>query len=240
DSVDTVVWQDADPAVLLQGGGERMTALRQWIRNGGKLVVTARSEWQSLEPLFDLLPVTPTGAVELPDLAPLWGIVAAHRGRSDLNPQQWLGIPGPFRYIAGAPRPEAIVEDWFAYERPGELGGTDSGTVPLLARRPEGFGSVTWLALDLSNSSVFRSSARQSAGWSILWAQILGLGDGPVVNPSDQERIRHTAREARDLGYALLPGSRLAGRSVALVTVALVFFIIYWLIAGPGLYFYLV
>src|SRR5688500_10452343 len=49
DGVDTIVWQDADPSILLEGGGERMIALRQWIKAGGKLIVSARSQWQTTE-----------------------------------------------------------------------------------------------------------------------------------------------------------------------------------------------
>jgi hypothetical protein len=241
--VDTIVWQDADPAVLLQGGGEKMLALRQWIQSGGKLVVAAPSVWQNLEPFFDILPVTPTGAVDQQDLSSLLSIVRSTPGGARLPIQPWTiaetEADGPFRYTLSEPKPDAIVEHWFSYERQDELGGTQEGEAPLIARRPEGFGSVTWFGLDITNPEVGGQPNMRPAGWSIIWAELLGVGEQPYVDPNDDLKNRFQAREYRDLGYSLLQGSRLAGRSVALVTVALVFFIAYWLIAGPGLYFYL-
>lgn len=241
DSVEAIVWQDADPALLAAGAGERMDALRQWVQRGGKLIVTARGEWQSLEPFFDLLPVTPTGAVEIGNLAPLQAIVSDNLGRGDRTQilRTWRKAPGPFRYILSTPKPDTIVESTFAYEVPSDLGGSIAGEAPFMARRTEGFGSVTFLALDFSNRNLAGLPNQRTTGWSTIWNEVLGLGDQPLLDLSNQDRAEFEAREHRDLGNALLPGSRLAGRSVALVTVALVFFIAYWLIAGPGLYFYL-
>ena len=258
DGVSAVVWQDADPAVLTQGAGERMTALRQWVRGGGHLVVTARAEWQSLEAFGDLLPVTPTGASEEPDLTPLLPLVEGGRGRVPLAP--WRQARGPFRFILSTAKPETLVEQTFPYgpapaTRAAEsdaVGGVEGGvaegadkskdarpTAPLLARMPYGFGCVTWVALDPSNRNVLGPPANRTAGWSGFWSTVFGTGDTPILNPNQLEKARFDARQFQDLGAALLPGTRLAGRSVALVTIALVFFVAYWLIAGPGLYFFL-
>ena len=256
DGVDAVIWQDADPAGLEAGGGERLDALRQWVRGGGKLIVTARSEWQSLEPFSDLLPVTPTGAVELPNLVPLQTMVLQGLASGSTTNGAALGlawrealaptrgsageVQPTVRYILSEAKVDALVESTFSYEQEAELGGKISGEAPFIARRPEGFGSVSFVAVDFSNPTLRGQPSRPTPGWSLIWDKVLGLGDQPILDPRNDVKDEHEARESRDLGYALLPGSRLAGRSVALVTVALVFFIAYWLIAGPGLYFYLV
>ena len=257
DGVDVVVWQDADPAVLAQGGGERLAALREWVREGGHLVITARAEWQALEAFGDLLPVTPTAADEQPDLAAFLPLLDNARG--PLPRAQWRQVKGPFRFVVSTPQPDALVEFSFPFgEAPPPPATTRSTTepadaaeavdvqeadrrprAPLLARRPYGFGAVTWLALDLSNRNVAGTGSNRTVGWSTIVARLLGTGDTPILAPSQDEKARYDAREFRDLGGALLPGTKLAGRSVALVTIALVFFIVYWLVAGPGLYFFL-
>src|SRR5690606_12985108 len=79
----------------------------------------------------------------------------------------------------------------------------------------------------------------RAEGWVHIWSAVLGTGDRPVLMPDERQRADHATREYVDLGDALGQGVRLAGKSVALVTVAMIFFIIYWLIAGPGLHFYL-
>ena len=248
DGVDVVVWQDADPNVIAQGGGERLAALREWVRQGGHLVITARAEWQTLEALGDLLPVTPTASSEQPDLTALLPLLSESRGRLPVAP--WAQAKGPFRFAVATAKPDALVEATFPYgtapatapaTRPdGTVEDVDSRPrAPLLARRPYGFGAVTWVATDLSNRNILGTNASKTVGWSLLWTRVFGLGDQPLLAPGNDDKARYDARDYRDLGGALLPGTRLAGRSVALVTIALVFFIAYWLVAGPGLYFFL-
>src|SRR5207248_10575119 len=42
-----------------------------------------------------------------------------------------------------------------------------------------------------------------------------------------------------DIGHSLLGAMELSSKSRALVSIAVVFFIAYWVVAGPGVYFYL-
>ena len=259
DGVDVVVWQDADPAVLAEGDGARLEALKAFVRRGGHLVITARSEWQTLEAFGDdLLPVTPTAAEPEETLENLLPLLANARQTPPLAPFQ-AGGAGPFRFIVSRAKPDAVVEQTFRYgeaepatAETDAAGGVEGGvaepnedeadtrpTAPLLARRPYGFGCVTWLALDLSNRNVLGTTTSRTSGWPVIWSRVLGSGDTPIINASPTEEDRYRFAGFKDLGESLLSGTRLAGRSAALVTIALVFFIAYWLLAGPGTYFYL-
>gem|GEM_PF-1519521 len=59
--VDAIVWDDANPAKLSQ---QQIDALTDWVRHGGKLLITAGRNWQMLagSGLASALPVTITGA----------------------------------------------------------------------------------------------------------------------------------------------------------------------------------
>ncbi len=157
----------------------------------------------------------------------------------------WSAAPGPFRYVLAAPRPDAVVEAWLEPEFVPEASSRElgdllpAGRAPLLVRRPLGFGSVTWLAVDLGNRNVAGLPDNETRGWTAFWAELLDVGDDPVLDPSESEQERHLRGALVDLSEGPSEATRLPGRGVALVTVALVFFIGYWLLAGPGLYFYL-
>ena len=246
DGVFAVVWQGADPADLLAGGGERMRALRQWVESGGRLVVTHRSDWQALQPIFELLPVTPVAAFGREDLLPLRDLGVDQAGTAGVGgTSAYEAAPGPFRYVVGVPKEEATVLRWmYPDDIPAatraELGDVlQDGRAPLAARGPFGFGSVTWLALDLGNRNVAGMPNDPTLGWSSIWARLLDTGDQPVLEPTEGEAALFDADGYRDLGRGPLGGARLPGKSVALVTLALVFFIAYWLLAGPGLYSWL-
>ena len=244
DGVSAVVWQDADPSVLLEGGGERLEALRQYVRDGGRLIVTHRADWQSLQPIFDLLPVSPAGDIERTDLRPLRDLALANaRNLRPIDVQPFAEADGPFRFVAAAPKPEAIVERWMT---PEDLEGAElpdgiapDGRLPLVARAPYGYGSVTWVAIDLGNPTLVAGSMQRARGWTGIWTSLLDVGEEPLYEGDERQKESFSTVAQRDFGAGLLNGTRLAGKSVALVTLALIFFIAYWLLAGPGLYFYL-
>ncbi len=58
DAVDAVVFANADPSELEQPTPERMRALREFVRQGGKLVICQPAGWERTLNFGDLLPVT--------------------------------------------------------------------------------------------------------------------------------------------------------------------------------------
>ncbi|MFQ5424994.1 MAG: hypothetical protein ACE5F9_13585 [Phycisphaerae bacterium] len=61
--VDAIVWDDADPGAL---SDQQIEALLDWVRQGGRLLLTSGSNWQTLakSPLARVLPVTINGVSE--------------------------------------------------------------------------------------------------------------------------------------------------------------------------------
>lgn len=74
DCVDAVLWLDADPAALHEGGDEKFRALEQFVRGGGHLVICQSPEWQRTLGMGELLPVTLSGTRTRADTAPLGSI----------------------------------------------------------------------------------------------------------------------------------------------------------------------
>ena len=56
---------------------------------------------------------------------------------------------------------------------------------------------------------------------------------------SDDQKAEFGNAQAVDVGYSLLSGMELQSKSAWLITLAVVFFIGYWLFAGPGVYAFL-
>lgn len=63
EAVDVIVWDDADPSTL---SPQQIQALVDWVRSGGRLLITAGRNWRMIaeSPLADALPVRLTGAEE--------------------------------------------------------------------------------------------------------------------------------------------------------------------------------
>lgn len=84
EAVDVIVWDDADPSTL---SPQQIQALVDWVRTGGRLLVTAGRNWRMLaeSPLADALPVRITGAEERKEAQEFLDIIAnePYAGRLD-------------------------------------------------------------------------------------------------------------------------------------------------------------
>ncbi len=234
DAVDAVVWLNADPAELKLGGDERYRALQAYVRRGGSLVICTPTDWQKLLGFADLLPVTISSAETKKDPDPL-RTIGRGRNADTLSATElrdgWDTLPGPFTLARATPKPTAHVVDWISWN-----GQNDQS--PWLVRAPVGAGVVTWVAQDLGDVSVTRALRN----WPRIWDHVLDLHNETIVVAIDTpDDVKFDFKESGmlDIGYSALSGLELTSKSMWLVTLAIVFFIAYWLLAGPGSYAYL-
>ncbi len=182
------------------------------------------------------LPARSSGMAASPDPTAGLGDAAAA-----VDPRVTAALPDRPR------RPPArgtVVEDWIdwsARPRP-----TPTPT-PYLARRAAGLGQVTWVAQPLT----VEAQPANADGWPYVWMHVFGWrSDAFVVPPSaagtPQDDRPGKLREDRykpgnplDLGFALFQNLNLDSKGALLIVLAIAFFIVYWVVAGPGTYGYL-
>ncbi len=235
DLLDTLVWTPGGGSVGISGSdpsdagfsSEAQAALREWIRRGGHLVVVLPAvggTWYD-SPLADLLPAL---EMERVDDAPV---------------PSWVGSPVPLpddltltHHVFAEPSvgQESYVsvllrEDGFNVAGPGR---------PMVVRQQVGTGAVTVVGLDLSDPRFPRQVIALPNG-SRLWRAILGWQSPAWTQQVLDDHVRNrtmTNPDFRDMVYQgefvprLIAMQRTA--SVAL-GVAIVLFVIYWLLAGP-------
>lgn len=258
DSIDAVVWLDANADDLDKNGAKRLAALEQYVRQGGNLVICQPAEVARIAALAPLLPV------ETKDAAGNWLITigqkpsladyATNPRSNDIRdalpelarskafnppPDLWHLIPGPIHIARAKPRDGALVDYWENWSK------TDR--TPYIVRRPYGLGCVTWVAQDLGEQKLI---GKYGGEWPYVWDHVLGWQDDARTNaddPADSERPDvKNQREALsagggtvDLARWMLRGTDFPGKGAAYIFLAILFFILYWVAAGPGSYFYL-
>ncbi len=151
-----------------------------------------------------------------------------------------VGPPAP-----GAPKPPPD-EEW--------------EKTPYIARRPYELGAVVWVAQDLGNGSLIaaphpnrklRNTLVRSEGWPHVWDRVFGWSNdtylkrelnplgGTVSQQNDKILNQYNEGVVVDLGGSLLKGMEHGARSAAYIFLAVMFFIGYWVVAGPGSFFFL-
>jgi len=232
DAVDAILWLDADPAALKADGGAREQAIDTYIRAGGHLVISQPANWQPTLAFGPLLPVELKGVTDRPDPEPLRTLAKAPvQGRRE-RPlgAGWNAIKGPFRVAIATPKQNALVDEWMTL--------TDvPGRHPFIARQVVGCGAVTWVAQDLGDPAL---TSLAKTGWLNVWDHVFGWQNDPVAGRSilQEDKDRYPAAAAVDLGKTLTVFEDKTKVGL-FITLAVVFFILYWLLAGPGLYLFL-
>ncbi len=218
-----LVWEEGERPSQLRGELQP-EAIREWIRRGGHLVILippVGGEWFSNEnPLLDLLPDVRVRRLEGVSLAPYRDLLMG-RELSD------VGLPTEttmhvFEIPAGtAPGDGSAIIDG------------PHGTV--VARRALGTGMVTIVGLDVGHRALERANLPRA---DHFWHRILGkrfetptrreIEDADGAYRVQESPLKHHADRYINLEIAK---STAAGIGVLL---ALIVFIAYWIIAGPG------
>ena len=243
EAVDAIVWLEGNPEDLSAGNLDTLNALKDYVRFGGKLIVCqSTSNWQEDLGFGDMLPVDVQGLATKSNFEPLTSM-AQPRDPSPLflNPtDSWSHTAGPYQMARSTARPGAVVNNWIDWKQDGSF----SDATPYLARRSYGLGEVVWVAQPLTTES----APTNVTAWPYVWDKVFGwTSDGYVLPDNikpDDDRLgsrlaQYDAGPPKDLGSALVSGLDLGSKANWLILLAIVFYAIYWVIAGPGSYAYL-
>lgn len=221
DAADVVVLDTNDKDVMVRINNQSQ-ALREWVRQGGHLVIAVGQNWQSVKdsPLEPLLPGVPSGRIELSDP----GLI-----------DQFAGT-GNKPILPPDSKTRLLVTKFEGWEARGGIPLAASSTTPLVLRGPYGFGRVTMLGLDVDQ--------KPFASWEdkkLYWDKVLdlrGRGNNVVdANPNSNQFYRSASNDLSTKLNASLqrfPGVRL----VPFGWVAFLVFL-YILLIGPGDYLFL-
>jgi hypothetical protein len=241
ESLDAILLMNVDPAELK--AENKFNALVEWVKEGGNLLICQNPQWQKMQGWSDLLPVTyppfagggqtMQGAAERDDPGPL--LKWARTALPSTRPTE------PFHVAVAQARPGAYDADDIDW--PAAAGKSIS--TAYLVRRVYGVGTVTWLAVD-PGEPIF---ARANLAWPRVWQHIFNWNDDTLILPpgnsvTEQRQILLIENvfglaHGIDFGTALLGQMEHAGRSASLLLIAAVFLGIYWVLAGPGGYLFL-
>jgi len=253
EAADAIVWLDADPTAMKP---ETAAAVQEYVRNGGRLVVCQNAQtWRKMldSDLRDLLPVVPTGVADekgllslrkLADVQPTKHVDPVTKKETPLDP--WADKADAVAPIVraevrrapdGQIDPRVFVNMWQASDP----------SSPYLARWIYGLGTVAWVAQDFGDPSVLSTTVQRHTGWQRIWDRTFDWRNDTItvdmaragVNKENYERKYRDVNYASDLSAPMLRGMDSPKRGAALVALAVVFFIGYWLLAGPGSYFFL-
>jgi hypothetical protein len=251
DAVDAVIWAAGRPPdVNLASEEPQYRALRQYLSGGGRLVILQNPDWHLTEAWGELLPVTYPrfGAIQgvrtRNEANVMTEIIASRKRFTPAEKSLWDRLRGPFPVGLVKAKESASVEvevTWYDAEllaaapKPAtQPANSEPGLhTPWLVRMPVGAGCVTYVAQDLSSNLLPLNSP---GGWPIIWAKILDYRYDPFVvdkkTDPDEQAVYDKSSTGFNLGpmiYSRMNHSSTAG---ALVVLALVFFIAYWLAAG--------
>jgi hypothetical protein len=246
EAVDAVIWLDGNPADLAGNNLDSFAALKDYVRFGGNLVVCqSAANWQENQSFGDLLPVDVTGISTKSNFEPLQSMAHPRGNERDMDPfrtaiASWSRSQGPYQMARATARPGAVVDQWIDWKQ--DKSNTDA--TPYLARKAYGLGQVTWVAQQLTTES----APVNATAWPYIWDQVFGWKNNTyVLSPNDSEddgRIELRLKQLKpggpvDLGNPLTKGLDLTSRANWLILLAIFFFVVYWLVAGPGSYLYL-
>jgi hypothetical protein len=250
EAVDGIIWLNAPaPDPSKPADERRHHALREYVHDGGHLVICQPPQRDATAAFDDLMPVTVPAVAPRDNLEPLRTIATSKRPvytpttptadslEDELRGPRvddWSLPRGPFMFARGVLKPGAIAEEMIKWNADG------SDSTPYIARGGYGSGCVTWVAHDLSDPAI---TARAKSGWPFVWDRVLDFKHELTIidnrTTDEQKRPYAAAGTTMDIGHGLLKGMELTSKSTALVSIAVVFFIAYWVVAGPGVYLYL-
>ncbi|HEX3356359.1 MAG TPA: hypothetical protein VHS31_05190, partial [Tepidisphaeraceae bacterium] len=158
--------------------------------------------------------------------------------RIDKVPDPWEVLTGPFTMARAQAKPNTVIDEWINWsDKPDDR-------TPYIVRQAYGLGAITWVAQDLGDPAI---TSRANTGWVYVWDKVFDWKeqnrDKPVVldkyTQNDEKSPWQNSSRLVDLGPSGIEGINQTGTVSSLVALAVAFFIVYWVISGPGLFAYL-
>jgi hypothetical protein len=224
---DALVWGQGDPAELR---GERATAVREWVKRGGHLIIILPGVGQTWtnaasNDLIDIMPLVSVARKEVEDLSGYRDLVMRKPQLSDEQPRPFpkSGVVHTFKPLADAQSGEAMRI----------LNNPDGECI--VARRLVGAGAVTLIGLDL-NQTAFSQFRIIDA--DVFWHRILGrrgnLEEDKSLRSPGRGMMNSLASRSpylydQDIPFQIADKKQAAGG----VLIGFVVFVLYWLMAGP-------
>ncbi len=202
DAVDAVIFDNADPAQLQHPSPQPMDALRQYVRQGGSLIILQPADWEKTLAFADLLPVTfpriDTGTMQLrgvvdrQETSPLYNLMIDSIAWRSVPPELLDQQNGPTLHHWIDQMMNQIDAQWQKTRPPFKVAiaqaqpqarivrnvvwKTDLGddlSTPYIARMAYGLGQVVWVAQDLGEPGI----SSLTEGWPGVWNTIFGWND---------------------------------------------------------------
>ena len=260
DAVDAIVWCDADPGQLSE---LQRTALKQYIHQGGKLIVCQTGKpniWEMVN--RGLTPFLPVEVRKIDPTADVTTLKRLVKKKLEMAPSsrvgsvQWKEIgKGPYDFAVAELKPHSIVV---------ETEEADGVGRPWLVRGAVGSGSVTWVAQDLGDgiltgraNTAGSAQSNEDFKWLYIWDRVFDWGNASQPAPFEKNNQPEYEPDPRRKTYqdrygdaaglsssyhlhrGFLAGMEFGGKGAQYLGLAIVFFVLYWVAAGPGSYFYL-
>lgn len=218
-----IVWDEGEPSKL--GSDLRPEAIREWVRRGGHLVIVlppVGGEWFAAEnPLADLLPEATVERKEGVNLEPYRRLLVSPELTDVVLPTN--ATIHVFDVKPDTPPADATPV----------IDGVD-GTV--VARRIVGTGMVTVVGIDLGSRALSRVGLPRA---DRFWNRILGKRF-ETPSPTKIKELGNSAFTVRSFSqthyadqYFNLEIAKTSAAGIG-VLLALIVFIAYWIVAGPG------
>ncbi|QDV89565.1 hypothetical protein RAS2_06350 [Phycisphaerae bacterium RAS2] len=238
DAVDAIVWNDADPTGL---SPQQIAALVDWVREGGRLLLTGGRNWQALasSPLADALPVTLIGVEERTEALEFLDIVENEEYASRLTRRY---ARNPITRCRMEPRPGSIPVP------------PRCPNPPIVYRRFHGRGVVTFVGASLQELLPVPTRMRNMLGEEepdldetedaflntacerVVARRLLAL---PFVYEDKDTGISARMFGRLDLYSVLRQTISFESVGATFVIVAIVFGLAYWFVATIGSHNYL-
>ena len=243
DAVDAIVWLDADPGRLSES---QQTAIRQYVRRGGKLVVCQSAKpviWQTIANTWaDLLPVYVDRIEQVDTLEVLPKI--ADDAAKRINEINDPGNKVPWDHLKPYWKGTHALHLTWPGAKPGAMVDVYDNGSPYIVHGTYGRGGVTWVAQDLGDPHL-TGNGDEAEKWLFVWNKVFDWHNDPIPYALDARQVREEAAmkpyvdsqtTSLDLGFAQAKGMELPSTGAAYIALVVLFFILYWAAAGPASY----